>query len=283
MPTILHRRRRRSSARPTMPQPAETSMRASPTSTRCPARILQVLRSSTAPSTRTAPLATRALPAPPLSHRPASLSSWLSSTWSPSSWKSIGRIGSSLRVAGVGLLPRAHEAWMVAKPRPVRTEFDPGSSPRPGAAVTAGRARPRSCTAPGTGPSVDAPEHVAEARVAVQGVQVGVVLDPLAVAPAQRNGAFEQVERTVVLAQDGEGAGGVVEDDRFLARGLDRAFGPFDRAFPLAELGQVDRARSQCPAVVGIHLQVPFYVGHGGFQRLARGVGASHGEVGLPE
>src|SRR5690606_3966217 len=58
--------------------------------------------------TRTAPLATSALPAPPLSHRPASLSSWLSSTWSPSSWKSIVCIGGSLRVAGArGLLQAA--------------------------------------------------------------------------------------------------------------------------------------------------------------------------------
>jgi hypothetical protein len=46
---------------------------------------LQVLRSSTAPSTDTAPLATSALPAPPLSHRPDSFSSWLSSTNSRSS------------------------------------------------------------------------------------------------------------------------------------------------------------------------------------------------------
>src|SRR5690606_7525486 len=50
------------------------------TRTCCPARILQVLRSSTAPSTSTSPLATSALPAPPLSTSPTSFSSWLSST-----------------------------------------------------------------------------------------------------------------------------------------------------------------------------------------------------------
>src|SRR5690606_33487714 len=64
---------------------AATWMRRPCASTTWPARILQVLRSSTAPSTRTAPLATSALPAPPLSTTPHSFSSWLSSTWSPSS------------------------------------------------------------------------------------------------------------------------------------------------------------------------------------------------------
>src|SRR5687768_13149635 len=54
-------------------------------STVFPARILQVLRNSATPSTDTAPLATSALPAPPLSQTPASFNSWLSSTYSRSS------------------------------------------------------------------------------------------------------------------------------------------------------------------------------------------------------
>src|SRR5690606_18273997 len=44
----------------------------SASATTWPARIFAVLRDSTAPSTRTAPEATRALPAPPLSQRPES-------------------------------------------------------------------------------------------------------------------------------------------------------------------------------------------------------------------
>src|SRR5690606_29582817 len=64
------------------------------TLTTWPSRILQVLRSSVTPSTLTAPLATSALPAPPLSHSPASLSNWLSSTWSRSSSKSMACMGS---------------------------------------------------------------------------------------------------------------------------------------------------------------------------------------------
>src|SRR5690606_28125121 len=63
----------------------------------CPARILQVLRSSTAPSTSTAPEATSALPAPPLSTSPTSFSSWLSSTKSPSSSKSMPGSWSAMR------------------------------------------------------------------------------------------------------------------------------------------------------------------------------------------
>src|SRR3546814_5578036 len=70
---------------------------------------------------------------------------------------------------------------------------------------------------------------------------------------------------------------------RLLARGLDRALGPFNCAIPLAERGEIDRARPQRPAVIGLHLQVPLDVGHGGFQGLARGLGATHGEIGLPE
>ncbi len=69
-------------------QPATTRMRMPSSSTTWPARILAVLRSSCAPSTYTAPLATIALPWPPLSAMPASLSSWLSSTKSRSSSKS---------------------------------------------------------------------------------------------------------------------------------------------------------------------------------------------------
>src|SRR5512135_424649 len=67
---------------------AATVMRTSPTATTDPARILAVLRDSTCPSTDTTPSATSALPAPPLSHTPASLSSWLSSTNSPRRWNS---------------------------------------------------------------------------------------------------------------------------------------------------------------------------------------------------
>ena len=65
-----------------------TRISASPTRTIWPARIFAVLRSSTAPSTVTSPLATMALPWPPLSARPTSFSSWLSSTWSRSRSKS---------------------------------------------------------------------------------------------------------------------------------------------------------------------------------------------------
>src|SRR6185312_2809313 len=62
---------------------ASTWISSSPMLTTWPAWILQVFRSSTAPSTRTTPLATRCLPAPPLSHRPTSFSNRFSSTWSP--------------------------------------------------------------------------------------------------------------------------------------------------------------------------------------------------------
>src|SRR5471032_1825316 len=54
-------------------------MRMSATLTTCPARILAVLRNSFLPSTFTTPLSTMTLPAPPLSHKPTSLSSWFSS------------------------------------------------------------------------------------------------------------------------------------------------------------------------------------------------------------
>ena len=52
---------------------ATTSIATSPTTTFDPARILQLLRNSTTPSTSTAPSATRCLPAPPLSTTPDEL------------------------------------------------------------------------------------------------------------------------------------------------------------------------------------------------------------------
>src|SRR3546814_6831919 len=75
-----------------------------------------------------------------------------------------------------------------------------------------------------------------------------------AIAPAQRHGAFEQVERAVGFAQHGEGAGRVVADDRFVVRRVYRALGPCDRLLAVAEFGQVHRANDQGPAVIWIHL-----------------------------
>ena len=67
-----------------------------------------------------APLATSCLPAPPLSHSPASLSSWLSSTKSRSSSKSIVCMARMVRVAralaaqgrrpSLGYSPELHSA-----------------------------------------------------------------------------------------------------------------------------------------------------------------------------
>src|SRR3546814_13632555 len=85
-----------------------------------------------------------------------------------------------------------------------------------------------------------------------------------------------------MLAQDSEGAGRVAENDRLLARGLDRALGPFNCAIPLADRGEIDRARPQRPAVLGIHLQVPLDVGPGGFQGLARCAAATPAEISVP-
>ena len=96
---------------------ATTVICTSPSRTTCPTRILQVLRSSMLPSTDTVPPATSALPAPPLSQRPVSLSSWFSCTNSRFGENSIFCTKPFRKLRRVGRLRAAPDSAVASRSR----------------------------------------------------------------------------------------------------------------------------------------------------------------------
>ncbi len=85
------------------------------------------------------------------------------------------------------------------------------------------------------------------------------MLDPLPMTEAVGHCLLEAVERPVDLAQDGVGAGHVVEHARIIRIQSDSAVGELQCPRGLALCSEVVGAEVHCPRVVGIELEVTLY------------------------
>ena len=86
--------------------------------------------------------------------------------------------------------------------------------------------------------SAHAIQQLHETRITAQRREVGVVLDPRAMAPAEIDGALEQIERARVIAELRVRAAGVVEEVRLVLARLQCRLGPCDGFVALAALGE---------------------------------------------
>src|SRR3546814_15570563 len=86
-------------------------------------------------------------------------------------------------------------------------------------------------------------QYAGEARVVAQRGKIGIVFDPGTVAPAEVNGALEQLEGTIDYAETGERAGGVVADECLGTRGTEFAPHPLYGALAVADQGEEGRTQ----------------------------------------
>ena len=100
-------------------------------------------------------------------------------------------------------------------------------------------------------------EQGLETGVAAEGIEVGIVLQPLFVTETIAYCSLEQVERSICFAEMSVGAGGVVEDGGFLGVDGEGARSPVESAFAIAEEQRSAAAEIKCTGIAGFVLDMP--------------------------